>query len=419
MRNHRTYRSWWLAAALAGTTVSVGTAAHADTVIYPPTISTPSPFFYPGVAARFTFTEGSGGTAAVAFDYSVNGGPASTVPAVGDTAQVDITVTARISYVNVSAVAADGTVSSASTYTAFAETLTPAEDKDMNGDGVPDLVTVGGTQGLGSGIWQALGTGATGQVLAPASNITGNALGDEPDSYFDGQQMAVGHYSYEGFQDVFAYNPSTGVGLVLPGSADGSPLDFNGVSVVSSNWLADPITGDKPLRITGGLDASNVGNGFDGLFAITGDAANGYALDYVEPLFVGFSPLRLSGAKTPDGKSDWNEWTLATAQTPSGIDMFLWNESTGRLYLWTGVTVTDNSDGTTAVLNHSAQYQLSEKWDKGVALTTLEAADFGGGATAGLWTVSPAGVATSYVVADLSAAKHTGKVHATHVQSVS
>jgi hypothetical protein len=416
MGHFRTSRSWLALAALTGAGVSVAAAAHADTVVYPPTIATPSPFFYAGVAAQFTFTEGSGGTDAVAFEYTVNGGPTSTVAAVGDTAQVAVTPTARVSYIEVSAVAADGTVSTAATYTAFAESTSPAADKDMSGDGVPDLVTVGGTAGLGSGIWQAPGTGANGRVLTPARNITGNALSGEPDSYLDGQQVAVGHYSFERFQDVFVYNPVTGGGLVLPGSADGSPLDYNGVTVVSSRQLEDPITHDSPLRITGGLDASNVDNGHDGLFAITGDATNGYALDYDEPLYVGFDPLRLSAALTPDGTADWNEWTLATAQTPGGIDMFLWNESTGRLYLWTGVSV---AAGTTTALTYTAQYRLAKNWNKGVGLATLEAADFGGAATAGLWTVSPAGVATSYTVGDLCAARHSGKVRATHVQPLS
>lgn len=412
----RMSRSWMAVAALTGATVAVGTTAHADTYIGPPIISPTTYFFYPGVAAQFTFTEG--GDTATAFQYSVNGGPTQTVAAVDDKAQVTITPTGRVTNVEVSAVAADGTVGASTTYTALAEAQTPESDEDLNGDGVPDLVTIGGTPGLASGIWQALGTGDTGKVVAPATDITGIAVPDEPTSYFDGRQVVVGHYSYEGFQDLFVYNPNTGGGLILPGSGDGSALNYEGVTVVDSGWLADPITGDKPLRITGGLDASKVGNGHDGLFAITGDSTHGYALDYDEPMYIGFTPLQITGTTTPDGTADWNEWTLATAQTATGIDMFLWNQTTGGLYLWTGVTVTDNSDWTTATLSYT-QYQLSDDWNKGKPLTTLEAADFGGAATAGLWTVSPDGLVTSYVVRDLSAVQHTGQLHRTHERHLS
>jgi hypothetical protein len=351
----------------------------------------------------------------VAFDYDVNGGPTSTVTAVGGTAQASITPLARINNLSVTAVAADGTLSTPALYTAFAERAVPASDKDLNGDGVPDLVTTGGTAGLGDGIWQALGTGSTGRLATPATNISGTADGNGPDSYFNGAQLVVGHYSFEGFQDIVAYFPSVGTGLVMPGSGDGSPLSSDGVFVLPN--LNDPITGDNPLRITGGLDASSAGNGFDGLFAITGDATRGWALDYDVPGFVGFTPLQLSGQATPDGTADWNDWTLATAQTPAGIDMFLWDQTTGALSLWTNVTVT--ADGSqTGTLTYT-QYKLANRWNAGATLTTLEAADFGGAATAGLWTVDSAGIAHTYLVSGLSAKKHTGIICLAHTQHLS
>ena len=85
---------------------------------------------------------------------------------------------------------------------------------------------------------------------------------------------------------------------------------------------------------------------------------------------------------------------------------------TGGLFAIAG----DGTDGYVLDLNYTAQYRLSDKWSKGTSLTTLEAAGFGGAAPAGLWSVSPAGVATSYVVDDLSAAEHTGRICVTHVQ---
>ena len=413
-RSHRArVLSIVIAAVSAITTTSVGSAGAA-TVIGPPSVSSPTVFFTWGVPATFTFTQGSG-SPAVAFDYEVNGGPVLTMTAVSGTAQASITPLARINNLSVTAVAADGTLSAPTLYTAFAERAVPASDKDLNGDGVPDLVTTGGTAGLGAGIWQALGTGSTGRLLTAATNISGTANGGGPDSYFDGAQLVVGHYSFEGFQDLVAYFPGVGTGLVMPGSGDGSALSSDGVFVLPN--LNDPITGDNPLRITGGLDASNAGNGFDGLFAITGDTTHGWALDYDVPNFVGFTPLQLRGQATPDGTADWNDWTLATAQTPTGIDMFLWDQSTGRLYLWTNLTVTANGSQT-GTLSYT-QYKLANRWNVGASLTVLEAADFGGAATAGLWSVDLAGVVDTYLVNNLSASNHTGTICLVHTRHLS
>jgi hypothetical protein len=89
--------------------------------------------------------------------------------------------------------------------------------------------------------------------------------------------------------------------------------------------------------------------------------------------------------------------------------MFLWNESTGALYLWAGVTFTDNGDGTGSI--GYTQHLLSSNWNKGQPLSTLEAADFDGSGVPDLWTVTPSGVATAYVVSHLSATG-TGKITA-------
>jgi hypothetical protein len=89
--------------------------------------------------------------------------------------------------------------------------------------------------------------------------------------------------------------------------------------------------------------------------------------------------------------------------------MFLRNQSTGALYLWTGVTFTDNGDGTGRITY--AQYELSSNWNKGQPISTMEAADFNGDGVPDLWAVTPSGVATAYVVSRLSATG-TGKITA-------
>lgn len=388
------------------------TAASAADAIAAPSVGS-STIWYADTPYLFTFTEDAGATAA-SFEYSINGASPQTVPAVNNSAQVELTFTRSYDTLDVYAVAPDGTVSVATTQNYYLDDNVWAADKDLNGDGLPDLLTTGGAgTGLPSGLWEALGT-AGGDVTHPAVDLI-NADSGFPASSFDGAQAVLGHYGQSGFEDILVYRPGAATGEIFPGSGDGSALDEpSQVTDVYRSWLDDPITGDAPLQLTSGYDATGLGNGMDGLFSLAGDSTHGYALDYLEGWSFGFSPIQLSGVETPDGTGDWNDWRIAGATDQSGIALYLWNESTGRLYLWDGIKVVDNGDNTGAI--SYTQYRLSNNWNKGTALTTLEAADFGGAATADLWAVSPAGVATSYAVDDLSAAKHTGRICETHVQ---
>lgn len=99
---------------------------------------------------------------------------------------------------------------------------------------------------------------------------------------------------------------------------------------------------------------------------------------------------------TPTGGTDWNDWTIASALLPSGTTMFMWNPPTGRLYLWEDVKFTDNGDFTGTLAY--TQYEVSATWNKGAALSTLEAADINGDGVPDLWTVTPAGDAMAYFV---------------------
>jgi hypothetical protein len=83
-----------------------------------------------------------------------------------------------------------------------------------------------------------------------------------------------------------------------------------------------------------------------------------------------------------------------------------------------GITVTDNGDQT-GTLAYAQQYKISSDWNKGVALTTLEAADFNGSGTPGLWTVNAAGQADAYVISCLSTTTHTGSIQRTHSAKLS
>ena len=169
---------------------------------------------------------------------------------------------------------------------------------------------------------------------------------------------------------------------------------------ISQGILTD-FNGDNPLQVANAYASIN-STGLPDLVATSGDATNGYYLDY----YYAFAPCAFSQAfaiktPTPDGTADWNRWTLATLSDGSGTGMFLWNQSTGALYLWQGVTAHDNGDGT-GTLSYT-QYRISAHWQRGKSLSTLEAADPNGDGVPDLWAVTPDGIARAYLISRLSA----------------
>ncbi|MGI5524525.1 hypothetical protein ACQEUX_26805 [Micromonospora sp. CA-259024] len=287
-------------------------------------------------------------------------------------------------------------------------------DKDLNGDGVPDLVAGGGPgTDLGSGVWSALGvksprTGVgTGQVQTPATNIglLGNGVSNESPTDFDGAQILTGRFFGVDRQDFMYYYPTgvaAGIGGILRGAGDGTmPSPYNNQVTIGYENLIDA-NGNIPLLLANAFQADGVDTGIPDLFGIAGDATNGYRLGYhtnyfAPGLYYGVTGLTNS---TPTGGTDWQNWTLASTETASGVALFLRNAGTGDLYLWTGVTMVDNGDGT-GTLTH-VQYQVAANWNTGVAISTLQAADINADGTPDLWTVLPGGTYRAYLISGLS-----------------
>jgi hypothetical protein len=411
----RTVRALAVITTAAGALVATATSASAATPISPPTITAPLGGLGPyavGSTVTFTFS-GSGVGTPVAYEYSLNGGKTKTVHAPDETASIQVVIPQRqMQTLAAWAVAADGSVSGETLDEFVASLSPPAADKDVTGDGVPDLLTVGDSAGLGPGLWlaagvRAPGAAAKGRVKTPAADIGIN--GDDINipgspSDWNGAQVVTGQFMGRGFQDLLVYFASgndAGGGVILDGPGDGSALPgiANYSAAISQGSLADG-NGDNPLQVVNAY-GSIYGTGLPDILAINGDPANGYYLDYYEEFAPGgfFNTFSIH-APTPDGTNDWNQWTLATADGSSGISMFLWNESTGALYLWNNVSFSDNGDGTGNI--SYTQYQLSAKWNQGQPLATLEAADFGGSPVPGLWAVTPGGSATAYTFSDLS-----------------
>ena len=75
--------------------------------------------------------------------------------------------------------------------------------------------------------------------------------------------------------------------------------------------------------------------------------------------------------------------------------MYLWNSSTGALYLWEHLAY----NMTTGAFTYT-QYVIADgatsSWNKGATLT-LQAADVDGNGTPDLWTVGAGGTVTAYL----------------------
>lgn len=355
----------------AAVVIATTIPANADTVVGRPTISGANwPADYEGVVPGpfgtstpidLTLSPGAGATP-VKYRYQLNDQAPLTVRAASGTAQVSITPTGRVGTLKVTAVAADGSESDTVSEQFLAESVPPAANQDINGDGVPDLVTAGGTPGLASGLWLAPGVkySEDGKVRTPVSDIGALGAGFNTETTpadFDGAQVVVGDYFGDGFQDFLVYFTSgihaDGPVALLGGSGDGTVVwPYVGNQLDLYLW---DYNGDTPIQFANAYDSRHVDGPADDLIAISGDASNGYYLNYY-------------------------------ASTTGTIDY--------------------------------TQYKIAEGWNAGATLSTFQAAVFGDSDTPGLWTVTPEGVATAYTVTNLSPTG-TAKIHAEAPQPLS
>lgn len=367
-----------------------------------------------GTPASFTFSPGTPGGTTAAYSYQLNGGAPRTVTAgASGTATASVTPTSGFNTLTVTAESPGGNPGGTATFRFSAATPAPAADGDMTGDGIPDLVTVGGTRGVPSGLWVAAGTPAangttgSGQVAIPAVNIGTSGVpfaGDNSPADFDGAQVVTGQFMGEGLQDYLVYYPSgqfAGDAVALAGDGHGSLLGVSSDNETSSDWaLSDP-NGDIPLQVANGYHADpNDNPSLPALLTVSGDPVHGYYLEYYNSGFAPvsyFSSVPLTTTVTPDGTMDWNDWQIATSADASGnVNLFLYKSVTHDLYLWRHFTVDD--------VNATASftpYRVSSNWRPG-PITTLRAADINGDGTPDLWTVSPNGQVIGWLVSSLA-----------------
>ncbi|GAB3809537.1 LamG-like jellyroll fold domain-containing protein [Micromonospora zhanjiangensis] len=285
-----------------------------------------------------------------------------------------------------------------------------APDGDLTGDNIADLVTVGAVNGLPAGVWLANGKGMSG--LNPnAVNIGANGngvTGNDESADFTGATILTGHFHGDGLQDLLAYYPSgpnAGSGVILYGEGDGSVLHTGSGSAQSftAGLLADA-SGANPLQLANAGNTTHQGLMYPDLIGISGNTTQGFSLTYYPTSdgLAGWGRVdQLASVLTPTGGTDWDKWTISTAQTASGTAMFLRNASTGALHLWTNLAYDMDSQTLTYT-----PYALATNWNTNVALQ-LQAGDINGDGTPDLWTVAAASTVTPWLVSNLSGGSGT------------
>ncbi|MCG5451999.1 LamG-like jellyroll fold domain-containing protein [Micromonospora hortensis] len=367
-----------------------------------PEISQPQGESKIGQEVSFAITPPSTGTQPTSYSYQLNGLPPVTVSAAAGAATVLTTPTRFTNTLAVTSLSAGGNFGETATITFNADPAATTADADLTGDGVADLLTVGARNGLPSGLW--LGTGMnSGAVRTTVNDIgaRGNGVtGNEDPSDFNGGQVLSGHFFGSGLQDVLVYytaGTNAGNGTILRGSGDGSVIQpYNNQVSVLGDLLLDG-NGNAPLQLANAGDSRATGSTLPDLIGTSGDAANGYYLNYYPvssaPGLYYYSAS--TQTPTPTGGVDWNNWTISTAQVNGSTSMFLWNSGTGALHLWTNLAYNQDTEQLTYT-----PYTLSTNWNRSAALS-LRAADVNSDDTPDLWTIGANGLTTAYLVTGL------------------
>ncbi|KPI21666.1 LamG domain protein jellyroll fold domain protein [Actinobacteria bacterium OK006] len=371
-----------------------------------------------GQPFTITITPPSSGTIPSSYEYQLNGGdPANVTADSSGNATISVTPHRHTNVLSVSSLSAGSNYGDSDAITFNSANPASAQtDGDLTGDGIPDLLTVGGQNNLPSGLWLANGktdpgkTTGDGHIVPSPSDIGVNGSGlstSGSPSDFNGTIAFTGPFTDSGFQDVLVYYPTgnnAGGGAVINSNGDGSSLNtqYNeNVHNITALSLQD-FNGDSPLQLANAGAASNSGSPYPDLIGISGDSTNGYALNIYQAQGILNNwmawPLTLN---TPDGTSNWNNWTLTTTQLPttgggSSTAMFLWNKTTGQLDLWENLAA-DPYGGTLTYTD----YPVATGFHTGQALT-LQAADINGDGNPDLWTTGAGATTTANLFTNLS-----------------
>ncbi|MFD8481355.1 hypothetical protein [Kitasatospora sp. NPDC059673] len=350
-----------------------------------------------GTPAQITVTAGPGQPPA-AYSYQVGSDARRTVTAdASGNAVLTVTPTGAYSTLTVTPLSPGGNPGPAATAgLSAAEPVRVAGDID--GDGRPDLLLVGGQLGLGDGLWLAKGQG--GGALAPAVQVgaagTGrNAPGSAAD--WNGVLAVGGRFNGSTADGVLAYLPSVGVGTALPYAAGG----FDPSKSVN---IGQHVFDDGTVRVERVADAGELyqaANGYPTGFRTTDNllVLAGGKLFVVGSAGIpgGYgslgSAVELSGVN-PAGTGDWHGWTITTAVVGAERlpGLFARNDADGSLYYYAASTLTGPFLGDPI---GAPVLVAASGWDA-AGKPVLQGTDLDGDGLADLWAVDPQGNATGY-----------------------
>lgn len=403
-------------------------------------VGDPSSFsFAPGTCPSTCSTPSS-------YTYQLNGGTPINVDAdtSGD-ATVSIKPTRQTNTLTVYATTSGGNEGQASNIIFNSTAAADATVQDLNGDSVPDMLTVGATDlahrsipnptnktqtetgyipgsdtgaSTPAGLWLSAGNGTSGQIATTATDIgvSGTGLTDTygPED-FAGDQAVTGQFTDEGFQDVLTYNPATGTGEVIDGSGDGSALvtaESGNVHNIDAINLEDATNSDAPLELANAYQ-SVLATSYDDLVGISGDDKSGYSLEYYETgdrttaYTAGLQLTTDSTGATPiapptstASPNTWNTWEISSTEINGSLNLILWQPSTGLLYDWAGFTATDDDDFITASATYTSE-ELSASFHTNGDLVNLEPTATPSGKLM-VWAVTSTGAVSTDVFTNLS-----------------
>ncbi|WP_052398350.1 FG-GAP-like repeat-containing protein [Streptomyces sp. NRRL F-5123] len=350
-----------------------------------------------GARCSFTVAPPTGETVS-GFEYQLNQSAPVTVDVNGPTT-ITVPVSRLVNTLTVIAFSPGGNLGEPKFVEFLGTGISPAAgDGDVTMDGTPDLVTVGGPgTALPSGAWLSTGRPGGG-VNEAATDIGVNGLqtddeaGTPKPSDWDGAQAVTGNFCGNGAQDVLAYFSADGSGSVVCNDGSASSIAPGNPTTIGESTAPYELPdgtfvdedGTPATQVVTAGDTSGANTGLPDLLATMDNTlyltysftANGYGFLLDPDWGTCASCYALTSLNTPDGTQDWDSWTLATTQLPTGTALYLWNPTTGELDLWTGLGI--STDGTT--LTTTGQIQLAAAgWNQNPDHPlTLQAADLDG-----------------------------------------
>ena len=265
----------------------------------------------------------------------------------GGNATVTVTPTRGTDALTVTAMSAGGNVGGTATVLFTAAAPATAADGDLTGDGIPDLVTPGGGgTGLPAGLWLARGQAGPGQnrrrraghphagtTSAPRATASPGTT-PLPTSTAPRSSPGVHRPRPAGHPRLLSRpGPTPGTAPSSAAPATATVLDTKDAASPPpsppENFITTTPTATSPCQVANGYNADpNDNPAYPDLITITGDATDGYYLEYYQNAGETGSWLVIGAAVQhhPRRHHGLEQLAIATMARPSGAaDMFLYD----------------------------------------------------------------------------------------------